>query len=477
MEWLTYLLKVSVCSALFFGFYLLVLRKLTFFKFNRFYLLATILLSFIIPALQFNVVRNIKSTYNSVAEAIASNRTGANFQTLPQLGNLQNHEPASFNWSNLVLMAYAIIALGILGFYLFKLSKIFIQSKKYSKTIKGLKIISKQTGFTNCSFFNYVFVNDAELNESELTILLQHEAVHAKAYHSVDKIILMFCKAMLWFNPIIHLYDKALEQTHEYEADEATSKSIGANVYASLLLRLAIAHTAIPMVHNFVKSPIKERIKMLFNQKSKNMKKAIYLLVLPICFSLFWLFGVQYVYAQQKTIQDGVVKGSVDKVQPKTNKVVKTHQGIKTTSVQGKNLKGVTQIIKHTVQIDTVYGEYAVNDDYGCKVTKIECDADHTIITFEYKAMRDQDWVTINKEIYIQANNSMKHYEFVKAENIPIWPTKQYLGKAGDKIEFKIYFEKAPLTAKSIDIIERAGRSNYFNFYEVNLPSSYYGAK
>lgn len=59
MEWLTYLLKVTACTALFFGFYLVVLRKLTFFKINRFYLLASLFLSFIIPALQLEVKREM----------------------------------------------------------------------------------------------------------------------------------------------------------------------------------------------------------------------------------------------------------------------------------------------------------------------------------------------------------------------------------------------------------------------------------
>lgn len=80
-------------------------------------------------------------------------------------------------------------------------------------------------------------------------------------------------KAIMWFNPVIYLWDKALEQTHEYEADEATANQFGSKDYASLLLKLAVSESQTALVHNFVKSPIKERIKMLFNTKSKKMKK------------------------------------------------------------------------------------------------------------------------------------------------------------------------------------------------------------
>ena len=87
MEWLLiYLFKVSVCTTLLFGFYLLVLRRLTFFKINRFYLIISLLLSFIIPAIQINIERAaepsaissqqnliIQPQENSTIDAISTN--------------------------------------------------------------------------------------------------------------------------------------------------------------------------------------------------------------------------------------------------------------------------------------------------------------------------------------------------------------------------------------------------------------------
>src|ERR1700759_3060353 len=48
---ITYLLQVSGCMAIFYLFYYLLLNRLTFFTINRYYLLATLALSFIIPLL------------------------------------------------------------------------------------------------------------------------------------------------------------------------------------------------------------------------------------------------------------------------------------------------------------------------------------------------------------------------------------------------------------------------------------------
>jgi co-chaperonin GroES (HSP10) len=290
MELLNYLLKVSACSALFFAFYLLVLRKLTFFKINRFYLLVSLLLSFAIPAAQITIEREIVETVVIPTQVV--DLEGA-VLSQPVVTTPAPIPVASFDWLALLPYVYVGVVMALLLVAAWRIISLLKHTKREVKEINGLKLVGKQTGFTNCSFFNYVFIDENSLSEEELHILLQHEEVHAKQYHSADKLLLTLAKALLWFNPVIYLYDKALEQTHEYEADEATSINFGTELYAGLLLRLAVSHHANPLIHNFVKSPIKKRIKMLFNSKSRNMKKLIYLLALPIGMGLLWSFTIK----------------------------------------------------------------------------------------------------------------------------------------------------------------------------------------
>jgi hypothetical protein len=112
------------------------------------------------------------------------------------------------------------------------------------------------------------------------------------------------------------------------------------------------------------------------------------------------------------------------------------------------------------------------SDDDNCFITKIETTDKHTIVSFEYIAQGDSAWAEINKEIYIKTDLSDKHYAFVKAENITIAPEKHYLANDGDKLAFKVYFQKIPKNAKSIDVIENAEASNFFNYYGVSLSKS-----
>jgi hypothetical protein len=121
-------------------------------------------------------------------------------------------------------------------------------------------------------------------------------------------------------------------------------------------------------------------------------------------------------------------------------------------------------------------------DNPSCKITKIETDKSYTVVSFEETAESDSSWVELNKEIFIQTDVDNVHYSYIKSENIAVVPKKKnFLAKAGDKIVFKIYFQKIPLIAKTIDIIERAGNNyagnTYFNFYNVSLTDTEPGNK
>ncbi|MFF5384051.1 M56 family metallopeptidase [Pedobacter suwonensis] len=309
---LFYLLKVTACTILFFGFYVLVLQKLTFFKINRFYLLVTLLLSFVIPALQFEIKHEVVTLDTDPVANLSEVKMAEKPSQLIQSLAVE-HQPETkpeIDWLSLVPFAYGAITLVLLLICIWRLFGLIKYTGNYTESDEGLKLINKTAGFTNCSFFNYVFIDGDKLGDADLAVLLKHELVHARQYHSIDKIILMVFKSVLWFNPIVYLYDKALEQVHEYEADEFTSAAYGSEAYASLLLKLAIAKSDMPLIHNFVKSPIKARIKMLFSSKSPDKKKNAYLLMLPMVLMLLWVFAVKSVYAvRQIRVENTSQKG------------------------------------------------------------------------------------------------------------------------------------------------------------------------
>ena len=117
MEWFNYLLKVSACSAFFFAFYLLVLRKLTFFKINRFYLLFALLLSFVIPNLQFTVEREIENAPILESPIIAQDESQTEHVSLAPISAPVVSLPVeeAYNWFNLLPIVYITVVIALLA--------------------------------------------------------------------------------------------------------------------------------------------------------------------------------------------------------------------------------------------------------------------------------------------------------------------------------------------------------------------------
>ena len=306
MEWLIYLLKASACLGLFYAFYHCFLQGLTFFSANRVYLLATLLSSFAIPAFQFEVERNPVASQEVSRQSPELVHEATGLTIASQSGSAELTptftQSVTYDWERLLCIGYAIVSITILMILVGQIFLLLRHTKKVHTTFGRLKVVYKPKGFTNCSFLNYVFVDQQDLSDYEINVLLRHEAVHASKYHTVDKFMISIGKILLWFNPFIYLYDKALEQVHEYQADKEASLDVGVASYAGLLLNISVKNNKIPLLLNFVENPIKARIKMLFINPSNDMKKLMYFLMLPVCCLLVWMFSVRVVYAELKQV-------------------------------------------------------------------------------------------------------------------------------------------------------------------------------
>ncbi|MCX2573294.1 M56 family metallopeptidase [Pedobacter sandarakinus] len=360
MELLIYLGKVSICTAVFFCFYQLFLRRLTFFRVNRFYLLSTLLMSFAIPAMQIDIESKSQVEqgllYATYTGSAYNSKNGMPLATQLEIPIAQKE----IDWISLIVYCYIAVALVLLSLSVGKLLQLLSYARKYSEHKYGIQIVHKNLGFTNCSFFNYVFIDEAHLAEKDLHVLLTHEKVHASQLHSVDKLLLMFAKTILWINPFIYLIDRYLEQLHEYEADAETSSAFGKKTYANVLLRVATAKTSFSLMHHLAKSPLKERIEMLFGEKSNRVNQLRYLWNIPLVLIVFCYISINIVEAHdielkrliapadslqvfvQKKVPQAVLRDSSPKRSAEPNSNVKQY-AIKPKIISYRNLKGNTK--------------------------------------------------------------------------------------------------------------------------------------
>jgi TonB family protein len=259
MTWWHYLTLVNIYLVLFYGFYWILLKRGTFFQLNRFYLIASIFFSFLIPVMQSEWVQNLFITQR-VQYGIYSNPVFIHqFKPLQETG-------ASIGEIALIIYVAGIVCLSARFIWqLFKLKR---------------KMADPETSEAYSFFANVTIGDSLKTNKSINT----HELVHAEQWHSLDVVLVELVMIVNWFNPIVYLYRMSIKHLHEFIADK---KVLGSGVdkseYALLLVSYAFNTSVNQLVNTFFnKTLLKQRIMMINKKQSNRVMLAKYGLVAPL---------------------------------------------------------------------------------------------------------------------------------------------------------------------------------------------------
>lgn len=276
---INYILQVLLFQALFLAVYDFFLQKETFFKWNRRYLLVTPFLSFIIPLLKSeSIQKTVSQEYIEYLPTVFLNPQAVIEQT-SQSGSTLNYMSIIFY----VGLAFFTVL------FLIKLTKVLqliIANKVIKKQHYSLVVLDKkQSAF---SFFKYIFINESLLKNGDLQII-KHELIHCKQYHTLDLLFFEVLKIVLWFNPMVYVYQKRITLLHEYISDAEVVKETDKKAYFNKLLSETFNVENISFINQFFKhSLIKKRIVMITKEKSQKMKQLKYLLVLPLLMGMLF---------------------------------------------------------------------------------------------------------------------------------------------------------------------------------------------
>jgi TonB family protein len=243
-----YLVLSSAVLAVWYLGYRLIFAKNSFHSWNRIYLLAGLGLSVILPLLP-----------STIETAVT-----AGFWLSPVIVGLEGGYTSAMKIS---LADYAYLTVMII--LLLKVLLSFWKS------------ITSQTG-GSYSFFGRIVVEEGLTPDQESQIFA-HEKAHQELGHSFDVLLLEVYKAIHWINPIVWFYTPSLKKVHEFQADQRVAQ-LGVNLheYSLLLLSKTLKLQPSVLVNRFHQpSILKQRIIML-NRKSRNTRKYIYLLAIPL---------------------------------------------------------------------------------------------------------------------------------------------------------------------------------------------------
>ena len=283
----SYLLEASVCLAVFFLLYRLVLSKIKLLTVNRIYLLTSSLLSLVIPLINIPVGREM------VLAPFSQITVGE-----PIITSFES-DPIGY-WPNPWLLVY-IIGLFIAMIYTIKSAFRLYQLLQQPKVKKGQywHIYTDQAPVS--SFFHYIFLpTDFDVNAENARMVLAHEDVHLREKHSLDLLFFQLLSLVFWFNPFIYAYKKAIKLQHEFIADEAVSKNLGPQNYIQCLIGMTLKKAGLPLSHSFAQHPVEKRIKMIENLNPTKMKK---LKILSPSFVVLAILLINFSCVQTKYIQ------------------------------------------------------------------------------------------------------------------------------------------------------------------------------
>ncbi|MGB6151718.1 MAG: M56 family metallopeptidase, partial [Pricia sp.] len=306
-----FLLKSSACLAIFLMFYKLLLENERMHTFKRFYLLAALVISLVIPSITFveYVEASQEPTLFSAANDPVENIYPETTTILNEASAPADIKSTESNYWFVVL--WTVYGLGVLLFslkFLINLRKIAhnIRNNPKLKIDRIINVLLKDAVVPH-TFLNYIFLHRAAFDAQKIPKdVLVHEATHARQKHSLDILFIELLQIVFWFNPLFHFAKKSIKLNHEFLADAAVLKQGSAtSEYQNILLAFASSTShkdRQPSMANAINyssySSIKKRFTVMKTQTSKKSIFVRSILFLPL------LAGLVYGFSSKKTIYE-----------------------------------------------------------------------------------------------------------------------------------------------------------------------------
>ena len=272
-SFLLYIARAGLYLGLFYAFYLLVMRRTTFFRLNRVLLLCGSFLCLVLPFFRLRSV---------VAAGIASE-----LSMVAGAETVQEAVRTAFPWKEVLTGLYLAGALATLTLYALSAWKIrrMMHRGESSRMDDGCRLILLDEDVPSFSWGRRIVMSKKDLADNPA--ILTHEMMHVRCRHSVDLLLFFPLQLLFWWNPLVWITREELRLLHEYEADEGViQKGIDATSYQLLLVRKAVGEHRFTLASGFQHAKLKSRIEMMLKPGSSGWMRWSYAALVPVlgCF-------------------------------------------------------------------------------------------------------------------------------------------------------------------------------------------------
>jgi TonB family protein len=457
---LLYLFKVSAGTTLLYLCYLLLFRKDTFYRRNRIFLILTLLLPIIFPALKIPVFTTsvtppmpVITLENMIFPVSTSERS---------VSNTIN----SFDYNNMFIWIYFTIAgLLLLRIIISLISTYRIIKKGSVKNNKFPKVIVSENKLPPFSFFPYAVIPVEEYTSGNYTDILEHETAHLRQGHTFDLILSELFIAFQWFNPFVWLIKRSIQLNHEYLADNVSLRNKGIKEYQYMLLNFQTGLKNITLAHSF-NSLIKNRIIMINKKPTRKYATLKNILILPVVAFVVYAFATPEYHYSAATSNDNAL--SIYQPEVILQKEVK---GI-ILKEDGKPLEGVNIMSTGTM------GNSRVTNSGSDGRFKIYFAEEDTYLSFMLRGYKGQSIkADITKEMIIKMVKDPDYkepkYENAPKEGVPPMPlvtldgviTKEPIAVINSKLGAELGTIKYLTGKEATDKYGEAGKNGVTEIY------------
>ena len=262
-----YLLKSVLCLLLLLLFHRLFLQQEVLHRFNRFYLLAAVLGSFLIPLITFEIEKEVPLSH--VSEVVFSEESySTDFPTTPtsnEIDPVDSSSKAEIPWT---VLAWTVYLSGILIFLIRFLRNLRIIRDQIRRNIRviykeeTLVLLDRET--SPFSFLRYIFFSKSIYDKEGIPeAVFLHEQCHVREKHNWDILLLEVLLIPFWFHPGLYLALQSIRLNHEFIADQEVVKSTSVQDYQFLLVSVLSGQTRFALGTDLNFSLTKKRFTMM----------------------------------------------------------------------------------------------------------------------------------------------------------------------------------------------------------------------
>ena len=261
-SFVVYILEWALCLSAFLLLYKMCFSDSTFHRFNRFFLLGSVVVSALLPLAHITANEQMEP----IAEVCRLNTE--QFETAQTLVTEVREQPTvGQRFFVFLTLAYVIYMAIQVTSWLRSVVKmlLFLRGKRIRRVSHWIRLVVHNEEYGPFSWMNYIVISDKERGFGRRASMI-HELSHIKLLHPLDLVFILLCTLV---NPVCWLVMKEIKVVHEYEADDEVINHyhIRSRDYQRLLVIRTVGAEAYALACSF-NLDIKKRIIMMKKKQS-----------------------------------------------------------------------------------------------------------------------------------------------------------------------------------------------------------------